>query len=510
MFVSASLLMSCGGSGLGCGGYYDAFGNFIPGVCPGGGPLTGFQLDSINVCAGPPASPTPTPSGTVSPTPTPTMCPQATSTSVAAGDVIQFHADGLFSKKTQTMVMDITDNKQTNWTTSNSASLLPPTQGSGGSYTGVQPGCACIAATAGGISSLQVGITVYPTAGATPSCPPCPTPLPTAAPAALKASAAVSTVSTDSSPAGVMQWSFDAGATLSGSVAGAPDATAYFATSDSTLQAVSSTGAAKWHTLASGDSVAVSADGSLVYYRGPDGKLKALSPDGKYQWGSDMVLSQGPLAVSGSTVFAVSRDGQLIAITSPGMVLWQVPIGGAASQAVALADGGVIAAISRGAVVAVSAEGAVRWSFTPDGGFAGTLAVQDGVVYVGSESGTVYALDASSGAESWHYDSGTPIVAGPVVDGKGTIFFASGSLYALGPDGAVRWSNPLLPSGSVVLAGTPSGVFVSTAGGSSTEYSDAGAEQWTTRDFATAVSATFAPPGVLYVANSSGRVFAVR
>ncbi len=509
MFVSASLLMSCGNGGLGCGGYYDAFGDFIPGVCPSGGPLTGFQLDSINVCAGPPASPTPTPSGTVSPTPTPTMCPQATSTSVAAGNIIQFHADGLFSKKTQTMVMDITNNNQTNWTTSNSVSLLSPPQGDGGSYTGAQAGCACIAASAGGISSLQVGITVYPTAGATPSCPPCPTPLATATPT-VKASAALSTVSTNSSPAGVMQWSFDAGAALSSSVAGAADATAYFVTSDSTLQAVSSTGAAKWHTLAGGGSVLVSPDASLIYYLGPDGKLKALSPDGKYQWGSDVALSQGPLAVSGGTVFALSSDGQLVAITSPGMVLWQVPIGGAASQAVALDGGGVVAAISRGAVVAVSADGAVKWSFTPNGGFGGALAVQGGVVYAGSESGTVYSLDASSGAQSWHYDSGAPIVAGPVVDGEGTIFFASDSLYALGSDGAVRWSNPLLTSGSVVLAGTPSGVFVSTSGGSSTEYSDAGVEQWTTRDFATAASATFASPGVLYVANSSGRVFAVK
>ena len=517
MFVSASLIMSCTGGVSGCGGYFDAFGDFIPGACPTPGPVTGFELQSINVCYGPPASPTPTPTGTISPTPTPTACPQATSTSVESGAIIQFHADGTFAKKTQTTVLDITNLKQTLWTSQGQPSgaptpLLPPTQGNGGTYTGLQVGCACINASAGGIISLPVGVTVFSTSQPTPSCPPCPTPSPTttATPTARRANAALSTASTDTAPAGVMQWTFDAAMPLSGPVAGAPDGSAYFVTSDSVLHAISATGAEKWHTLASDGSVAVSPDGSLVYLRGTDGKLKALSADGKYQWGANVALSQGPLAASANSVFAVTSDGQLVAITSPGMVLWQVPMGGGVSNAAVLPGGGVIVALSHGDVTAVSGEGVPRWSFTPDGGFAGTLAVQNGTVYVGSGSGTVYALDTSSGNGLWQYKSGAPVLAGPAVDAQGTVFFASDSLYALGSNGAVRWSNPLLTSGPVVLAGTSSGVFVAASDGPSTAYSDSDAEQWSTRDFANVTSAAFSPPGMLYVANSQGGVYAIK
>src|SRR5690242_2181646 len=153
LFVFGALMVSCGGGGGGCGGTFDAFGNFVPGFCatPGAGP--GFNLESITICEGTAQAPTPTPTTQpVSPTPTATPCPQATTTSVPVGPQISYHADGFFVRKKHMATLDITHSHSTLWTSSNSSALQPPTSSSnGGIYQPVSPGCACINASSGGI-----------------------------------------------------------------------------------------------------------------------------------------------------------------------------------------------------------------------------------------------------------------------------------------------------------------------------------------------------------------------
>src|SRR5271166_2915044 len=107
LFVAGTLLMSsCGGGSSGCFGTYDAFGNFISGVCPSPGPQAGFNLEMIVIGAGPPVTATPSPAVTptghpkLTPTATPTLEPQAGPTAAVVGQPqgVPFHASGLFVK----------------------------------------------------------------------------------------------------------------------------------------------------------------------------------------------------------------------------------------------------------------------------------------------------------------------------------------------------------------------------------------------------------------------------
>src|SRR6202035_4352076 len=103
LFVMITLLMSsCGGGGGGCLGSFDAFGDFVPGLCPSPGPGTGFNLQTIVIANGTALPPTPTPAATATgkkiPTPTPTLEPQASPTAGIVGNQVDFHATGLFTK----------------------------------------------------------------------------------------------------------------------------------------------------------------------------------------------------------------------------------------------------------------------------------------------------------------------------------------------------------------------------------------------------------------------------
>lgn len=82
-------------------------------------------------------------------------------------------------------------------------------------------------------------------------------------------------------------------------------------------------------------------------------------------------------------------------------------------------------------------------------------------LYVGRGDGKLYAIDAVSGAVLWRFASFNPVdpsdpegggevVAGPLVDPDGTIYFATvgvgayetSAVYAVAPDGSLRWRFP--------------------------------------------------------------------
>src|SRR3984957_3300190 len=234
LFVFGAILLSCGGSS-------------------GGGPTAtrapGISLEAITIANGPPPSPTFTPTATATatasssstpkptpkptatpkmPTPTLTPRPAATSTTIAPGSVptggpVAFNAIGTFTKKTKTKLIDITAGPFTLWTSSDNTVLQAPPSGSmGGVYTTNLAGCACILASSAGVSSQFVPIGVYTPVETCPLCaplPPTPTATATSTPAAGVKSVASSTPAASTHNAGVLMWTFDAGAELRGRIA---------------------------------------------------------------------------------------------------------------------------------------------------------------------------------------------------------------------------------------------------------------------------------------------------
>jgi parallel beta-helix repeat protein len=85
--------------------------------------------------------------------------------------------------------------------------------------------------------------------------------------------------------------------------------------------------------------------------------------------------------------------------------------------------------------------GLLVWSYSASGLAQNSPAIAaDGAIYIGSTYGTLRAFEPS-GTLRWSLDTGDPIYSSPAIGADGTIYFGAGkSLYAVNPDGAVKWS----------------------------------------------------------------------
>ena len=65
----------------------------------------------------------------------------------------------------------------------------------------------------------------------------------------------------------------------------------------------------------------------------------------------------------------------------------------------------------------------------------------DGTIYVGSSDHALYAINPD-GSLKWTYTTGDTIFDSPAVGGDGTIYIGSSghTLYAINPDGSLKWS----------------------------------------------------------------------
>lgn len=422
------------------------------------------------------------------------------------GGMVQFNALGLFvkgHKNQHTMLEDITLSPSTLWTSSDQSVLVPPvTASQGGSYTTGQAGCACIAASSSGVISQMVGLGVYVDVG---TCPLCPQALAASIMSASGASSA--SAATVSQNSGVLMWTYDAGADLRGRIAVGGNGSLYFVTTDGMLHGLDSNGKAIMHRFAAGLAPVVMADGTVVAMSS-ESKLAAFGADGAVKWETAIGAGDGPIAASSDAIYA-SASGEVVSVSAAGSLNWRVNAGPVVA-ATATADGVVIAA-PIGALTSIADDGALGWTFMPAGGFSGAISGVDDVVYAGSAAGFVYAIDARTGKELWHLGGSHAVIAGPAVGKSGTIFFASDAVYGVSADGKMLWAQPSAKPGSSAL----------TAVGYDSVF-DAGADElgamlagdgnfiWSSGNFGKIVAAAASPSGILYVANQSGLIFAVK
>ena len=148
---------------------------------------------------------------------------------------------------------------------------------------------------------------------------------------------------------------------------------------------------------------------------------------------------------AGAAVFG-AHDRGLYAVTLPASTPAVGPGNGAGPSDLGTPDGG-------------TEIGALRWRADLGDLVWATPAVGDGVVYAGSDADAIVALDARTGSLRWRMPTGpckTKRKVGPEgarcdVDGialapDGTIYAAADGLYALRPDGSLKWR--FSPSGA--------------------------------------------------------------
>ncbi len=474
-------------------------------------PSPGFKLQSLVISTGAPPSPTATITPSTTPkkkTPTPTLTPRpaATSTTVTTNPV-QFNAIGTFTKKKKkkTEFVDLTTAPLTIWTSRDPGILIPPNPGpDGGNYTIGLPGCTCVQASNSGVSSQIVSVGVLVDVG-TCTASPCPISTPVVRKGVPRAESTGAASAADS--AGILMWSFDAGAELRGRIATGSDGSIYFITRDNILHGIDSSGKTIMYRQAEGLAPVVLANGTVIAMSSAS-QLAAIDPDGTPRWQLEVGAAQGPLAATDSTIY-VSAGSDLLSVNVAGSLNWRVSVGSVTSATTT--PDGVVVASPGGAVTLLASDGAVVWKFTPAGGFSGSVAYADEVVYAGSLSGELYAIDGRAGTPIWHVSTAGPVVAGPAVSASGTIFFGSDAIYGVLADGQLRWTQTAVkPDRGGLSAVNFDDVFDAATGGLGAMLGSEGNYLWTSRSFGTITTTAVSPSGTLYIGNSNGRIFAIR
>lgn len=204
------------------------------------------------------------------------------------------------------------------------------------------------------------------------------------------------------------------------------------ATSSALAQQVEE-GALKWSFKAGNwvGAPAVAADGTI--YAGVRGKgLHAFSPDGKLKW------------VFGTNDRSVLR--RLVAAHLGDLVEHSL---------LAIASDGAIYVGSGDVVHAISADGKRKWDFALGGQSSTAALAADGTIYVTSRNNTLYAV-TPQGRLRWSYAMRqgrfSAGAAAPAVGADGTIYAGDfgNYLHALTPEGKLKWTVRAQEEGRIV------------------------------------------------------------
>ena len=345
-------------------------------------------------------------------------------------------------------------------------------------------------------------------------------------------------------PNGNLKWSYTTGSGIHSSPAIGSDGTIYVGSFDGKLHAINPDGTKKWNyttAKAIDSSPAVDSDGA-IYVGSQDNKLYAINPDGSLRWSytTGREIQSSPAIGSDGTIYVGSGDRKLYAIganQSPHQPSNILPADGATvislvptlkSSAFSDPDSRDTHAASQWQITTTSGDysspvfdsspvtpiliqftvpseslsyyityywrvrhqdnhGAwsdyssetsftttalpladtpwpklghdirntgqspykgpqtafVKWSYQTGATVRSSPAIgSDGTVYVGSHDGKLYALNPD-GTLKWSYQTGNDIYhSSPTIGSDGTIYVGSTDykLYALNPDGTLKWS----------------------------------------------------------------------
>ena len=204
-----------------------------------------------------------------------------------------------------------------------------------------------------------------------------------------------------------------------------------------------------------GAGVAIGADGT-IYVGWNDKPAQtshwyALSPQGGILWTVDVPGLTGwgmPAIGTDGTLYFGSDSGSrgsLIAVDPGGSIQWILDDLDAINSSPALGPDGTIHVAGGRHVHAVDPQGEIRWTYeTPvrNNFFISSPAVAgDGTIYVGGDDHSLHAINRD-GSLRWTFKTGDLIRAPPSIGADGTVYVPSydGRLYAVDPDGSERWS----------------------------------------------------------------------
>ena len=200
--------------------------------------------------------------------------------------------------------------------------------------------------------------------------------------------------------------------------------------------------------------VAIGADGTIYVgwddNPGERSHWYALSPQGGILWTVDLpgltTRSTPAIGADGTLYFGstIGSGGALVAVDPGGSIRWILDGLDRISSSPALGPDGAIHVAGGHHVYAVDPQGEIQWTYeTPvrTFTFSSPAVARDGTIYVGGDDHALHAIN-HDGSPRWTFQTGDLIRAPPSIGADGTIYVASydGRLYAVDPDGSERWS----------------------------------------------------------------------
>ncbi len=226
-------------------------------------------------------------------------------------------------------------------------------------------------------------------------------------------------------------------------------------TSQSPFSTADNPGIEKWRFEAEGwieGGIAIDNNG-VLYFGDKFDYIYAVYPNGFEKWRYETMgdITSSPAIAEDGTIYVGSWDSYLYAIYSNGTLRWKVATGASIASSPAIADDGTIytATLDPGnSIVAVYPNGSIKWSYKTDGWFTSDPAIgDDGTIYIGSADNYLYAMNPD-GTMKWRFKTGDWIKASPSIADDGTIYIGSfdGYLYALYPNnGTMKWKCNISP-----------------------------------------------------------------
>lgn len=174
--------------------------------------------------------------------------------------------------------------------------------------------------------------------------------------------------------------------------------------------------------------------------------LIAFYPNGteKWRYSSDYIFSSPVIDTAGIIYFG-EYNGNLRALYPNGTLKWSTPNIYSVFSSPAIGEDGTIycTSWSGGYVYAIYPNnGTVKWRFPVGGQMKANPSIaEDGTIYVSSWDDYLYAL-YPNGTMKWRVNTRYGSSNNPSIGPDGTIYIAHLDLYAINPDGTVKWIFP--------------------------------------------------------------------
>ncbi len=230
------------------------------------------------------------------------------------------------------------------------------------------------------------------------------------------------------------------------------DGIIYFGDFDWRINALYPNGTLKWKYRTDDGWVqstpAIAEDGT-IYAGSWDTALYAMNPDGTKKWrvttgGS---ISDSPAIGNDGTIYVGNMNNIITAVYPNGTKKWTYTTGDFVSSAPAIGDDDTIYIGSADTYLyAFYPNGTIRWRYKTGGIIKGSPSIaDDGTVYVGSYDDYVHAIYPNNGTRIWKCKVGKGTETNPSIGPDGTIYVGGEKLYAINPNGTLKWSFDLGP-----------------------------------------------------------------